>query len=311
VAKNSVNGALHVREVQRFGWVPDIPDARDFMYAAPESVLLALPKKVDLTSKMPPVYDQGQLGSCTANAIGAAFEYEQMQQKQKDFMPSRLFIYYNERAIEGTVDSDSGAMIRDGIKSTAKLGVCSEDIWPYEITRFTEKPPTKAYNEAKKHQVVVYRRVIPNLHQMQGCLASGYPFVFGFTVYESFMSPEVASTGEVPLPPRSEQVLGGHAVLAVGYDDATQRFIVRNSWGRKWGKKGYCTMPYGYLTDPSLARDFWAIYTVEPATMSAARKTRAARKTTGRRKTTTSSTRRSAARSGRAGSARARSGSRR
>ena len=141
MSKSSVNGGLSVRQVKRFGWVPDIPDARDFMFSAPETVLLALPKRVNLTSKMPAVYDQGQLGSCTANAIGAAFEYEQLQQKQKDFMPSRLFIYYNERAIEGTVDSDSGAMIRDGIKSVAKLGVCPEDVWPYDVARFMEKPP--------------------------------------------------------------------------------------------------------------------------------------------------------------------------
>ena len=280
MSRNSVNGGLRTRQIKQFGWIPDIPDARDFMFAASDSVLMALLKKVNLTSKMPPVYDQGQLGSCTANAIGAAFEYEQLQQKQKDFMPSRLFIYYNERAIEGTIDSDSGAMIRDGIKSAAKLGVCSEDTWPYDITRFTEKPLKTAYTEAKRHQVVLYRRVIPNLHQMQGCLASGYPFVFGFTVYESFMTPQVAKTGEVPLPPRSEQVLGGHAVLAVGYDDGSQRFIVRNSWGTKWGKRGYCTMPYGYLTDPSLAGDFWAIYTVEPATAPARRKTSSTRRKT-------------------------------
>ena len=112
--------------------------------------MASLPTKVDLRSKMPRVYDQGHLGSCTANAIGAAFEFDLMKQRQKDFMPSRLFIYYNERAIEGTVDSDSGAMIRDGIKSTAKLGVCTEDTWPYDLARFTEKPPAKAYTEAYK-----------------------------------------------------------------------------------------------------------------------------------------------------------------
>ena len=307
MSTNSVNGKLRTRTVQRFGWVPDLPDARDFMYSAPENVLVALPKKLNLTSKMPAVYDQGQLGSCTANAIGAAFEYEQLKQKQKDFMPSRLFIYYNERAIEGTVDSDSGAMIRDGIKSVAKLGVCPEDTWPYDIAHFTEKPPKKAYTEATKHQVLVYRRVIANLHQMQGCLASGYPFVFGFTVYESFMTPEVAATGEVPLPPRSEQVLGGHAVLAVGYDDATQRFIVRNSWGKGWGNKGYCTMPYGYLTDPSLARDFWAVYTVEPATAPAGRKSSSARRKAG----STARRKSSAARKTSAGSRRRPAASRR
>ena len=283
---NTVNGGLKSREVKRFGWTPDIPDARDFMYSAPEAVLTTLPKKVDLRgSKMPKVYDQGQLGSCTANAIGAAFEFGQIKQGQKDFMPSRLFIYYNERAMEGTIDTDAGAMIRDGMKSVAKVGVCTEDTWPYDITQFTEKPPAKAYTEAKKHQALVYRRVLGQLHQMQGCLAQGYPFVFGFSVYESFMSPEVAKTGKVPLPPRGEQLIGGHAVLAVGYDDAEQSFIVRNSWGTGWGIKGYCLMPYGYLTDPQLARDFWAVYTVEPDTPSARRRTTRKRSSTTRKRT--------------------------
>jgi C1A family cysteine protease len=256
-------GSIPTRHIQRYGWVPDLPDARDFMYAAPESVLSTLPKKVDLRPDCPPVYDQGQLGSCTANAIGAAFEFQQRREQLADFMPSRLFIYYNERKIEGTVDEDSGAMIRDGIKSVHKLGVCDEKIWPYDIGTFTQRPPAAAYSQAMDHQATVYRRVLPVLHQMQGCLASGTPFVLGFSVYESFESPEVAKTGVVPLPPRSERLLGGHAVLAVGYDDDSQRFLIRNSWGTDWGMDGYCTMPYGYLTDPSLARDFWAIYAVE------------------------------------------------
>jgi len=264
VSTDSGNVGLRDRPVKGFGWVPDLPDARDFTYSAPEDVLTKLPKKADLRSKMPKVYDQGELGSATANAIAAAFQFEQRKQEQKDFMPSRLFVYYNERALMGTIDTDSGAMIRDGMKSVAKVGVCAETTWPYDVAKFTEKPPRTAYVEGKKHQALVYRRVLANLHQMQGCLASGYPFVFGFSVYESFMSPDVAKTGKVPLPPRGEQLLGGHAVLAVGYDDADQSFIVRNSWGTGWGMKGYCTMPYGYLTDPQLARDFWAIYTVEP-----------------------------------------------
>src|SRR5438105_8191782 len=123
------------RNPKWYGWIPDLPDHRDYMYVAPLAEGGPLPPSVDLRAACPPVYDQGQLGSCTANAIGAAFEYEQVQEKQKDFMPSRLFIYYNERAIEGTVDSDSGAMIRDGIKCAAKLGVCSEDTWPYDLAR--------------------------------------------------------------------------------------------------------------------------------------------------------------------------------
>jgi C1A family cysteine protease len=186
--------------------------------------------------------------------------------------------------MEGTIDTDSGAMIRDGMKSVAKVGVCAEDTWAYDISKFTEKPPTKAYTEAKKHQALLYKRIIPTLHQLQGALAAGYPVVFGFSVYESFMSADVAKTGEVPLPPRNEQMIGGHAVVAVGYDDKIQRFIVRNSWGKSWGKKGYCTMPYGYLTDPQLARDFWSIYTVEPdATGTKTRR----RRTTARKRTTT------------------------
>ena len=280
---NGVKG-LRTRTVERFGWVPDLPDARDFMYSAPDKVLTTLPTKADLRPKMPKIYDQGQLGSCTANAIGGAFEYEQVQSGLADFMPSRLFIYYNERALEGTVDSDSGAMIRDGMKSVAKVGVCSETTWAYDVARFTEKPPGAAYTEAKKHQALVYRRVLANLHQMQGCLASGYPFVFGFSVYESFMTPDVAKTGKVPLPARGEQLLGGHAVLAVGYDDADQSFIVRNSWGTGWGTKGYCRMPYAYLTNPQLARDFWAIYTVEPDAKG--RTTRKKRSATKKRATT-------------------------
>ena len=257
---------LKSRSVKRYGWVPDLPDARDFMFAAPQAVLGDLPLKVDLRAKCPPVYDQGQLGSCTANAIGAAFEFAQMKEEMTAFTPSRLFIYYNERKIEGTVGEDSGAMIRDGIKSVHQIGVCPEDMWAYDIARFTEQPPKKAYTEAARHQATVYRRVLPVLTQMQGALAGGVPFVFGFSVYESFETQEVARTGKVPLPQRSERLLGGHAVLAVGYDDRTQRFIVRNSWGEGWGTKGYCTMPYSYLTDRSLAQDFWAINAVEKPT---------------------------------------------
>src|SRR5436190_23995149 len=134
-----INGKLAVRPIQRFGWVPDLPDARDFLFSAPEAVLAALPTKVDLRRQMPPVYDQGQLGSCTANAIAAAYEFDQLAEKQPDFMPSRLFIYFNERTMEGTVDTDSGAMIRDGIKTVAKVGVCPENEWPYDIARFNDE----------------------------------------------------------------------------------------------------------------------------------------------------------------------------
>jgi C1A family cysteine protease len=250
------------RPPQRFGWLPDLPDARDLRFSAAAPVLAALPKSIDLRPKMPGAYDQGELGSCTANAIAAAFEYEQTRQGLADFMPSRLFIYYNEREIEGTVDTDSGAMIRDGIKSIAKLGVCSETTWPYEIARFKTTPPETAFAEAMEHTAAVYRRVSPTLDQLRGCLASRSPIVFGFSVYESFESARVARSGVVSLPADGEPLIGGHAVLAVGYEDRSERFLVRNSWGPDWGRRGYFSIPYDYLTNSELAGDFWAIYAV-------------------------------------------------
>lgn len=247
----------------RFGWLPDFPDQRDFLYAAPPVFLRALPEKVDLRAECPPVYDQGQLGSCTANAIGGALQFDQMKEKLPEvFVPSRLFIYYNERVMEGSVSSDSGAMLRDGIKTVAKQGSCPERMWPYEIAKFKTKPPRSCYTEAAKHTAVSYQRLVQTLSQMKGCLASGYPFVFGFTVYESFETQTVAKTGLVPMPKNNEKVLGGHAVGAVGYDDRKGTFLCRNSWGSSWGMKGYFTMPYAYLTDTGLAADFWTIRVV-------------------------------------------------
>ena len=243
-----------------YGWVPDLPDQRDHLYAALPEVLAKLPSKKDLRSGCPPVYDQGQLGSCTANALSAALQFEQKKQGIKFFMPSRLFIYYNERAIEGSVSSDSGAQIRDGIKSIASQGFCPETEWPYQIQKFADKPTGQCYKDASGDLAVGYQRLVStNLNQLKGCLASGYPFVFGFTVYDSFESDEVAQTGVLNLPGPKEAVAGGHAVMGVGYDDSTQRFTVRNSWGADWGMKGYFTIPYAYLTNSNLADDFWTI----------------------------------------------------
>src|SRR5712692_1568535 len=223
------------RKIKRYGWIPDLPDARDHLYAAPVEVLGNLPPKIDLRLQSPDVvYDQGELGSCTANAIAGAVQFERMKQKlqsAQQLVPSRLFIYYDERVIEGTVSQDSGAMIRDGIKSVADQGVCFENgpnSWPYDITKFADAPPQGCYDLAAKNKIVQYSRLVQTLSQLKGCLAHGYPFVVGFTVYESFESPEVAKTGIMPMPAAGEHALGGHAVMAVGYDDSQHRFIVRN-----------------------------------------------------------------------------------
>ena len=247
------------RKIAGYGWIPDEPDQRDHMYAAPPQFLADLPPSTDLRAHCPAVYNQGALGSCTANAIGAAIEFDRLKQSLPDFVPSRLFIYYNERVIEGTVRSDSGAMLRDGIKSVASQGVCPEPEWPYDLAKFAVKPPAQAYEDAKLDRAISYQSVVPNLNQMKGCLASGYPFIFGFTVYESFESEEVARTGRAPMPSGAERAIGGHAVMAVGYEDGHQWFVVRNSWGDGWGMAGYFTLPYSYLLQPDLTRDFWTI----------------------------------------------------
>jgi C1A family cysteine protease len=204
------------------------------------------------------VEDQGNLGSCTANALVGALEFLEIKDKVPYADLSRLFIYYNERVIEHTTGSDSGAMLRDGIKTLAKQGACSEKKWPYLISKFRTKPTAACYKEALQHQITSYQR-LQTLDEMRACLAEGFPFVFGFTVYESFESQQVAQSGVVQMPQPGERVLGGHAVVAVGYQDAAKRFIVRNSWGPAWGMKGYFTMPYDYLANRDLSDDFWVV----------------------------------------------------
>lgn len=251
------------RRFSGYGWNPDLPDFRDHHFEGAAEVATALPERVDLRDECPPVYQQGQLGSCTANAIGGLLQFDQMKQREQDFEPSRLFIYYGEREHEGTIDSDSGAMIRDGIKLVNRVGAPPETDWPYDITKFKERPPQQAYDDATLHQALQYQRVPRDLVQMKTCLASGFPFVLGFRVYESFESPEVEDTGRAPMPQPGEKALGGHAVLAVGYNEHNDRFIVRNSWGADWGREGYFTMPFDYLMDRGLSSDFWTIRLVE------------------------------------------------
>lgn len=244
----------------KLGWIPDLPDRRDHILSL--YITEALPPSADLRDQCPPVYQQGSLGSCTGNAIAAALEFDRKKQGLPDFTPSRLFIYYNERVMEHTIYSDSGAQIRDGIKSVAKIGACSEVDWPYNISQFATKPPQECYDSAKLDRAIRYQRVQRSLDQMKACLAGGLPFTFGFTVYQSFESQQVAATGEVPMPGPDESVLGGHAVVCVGYNDAKHQFTCRNSWSDSWGDKGYFYMPYAYLMNRQLSSDFWVIKSV-------------------------------------------------
>ena len=242
-----------------YGWKKDSQDDRDLRLKITKNVIKPLPESYDLIKWMPPVYDQGELGSCSANAVGASLQYNQRKQKVLVFRPSRLFIYYNTRVLEKTVDEDSGATIRNAVKSVVKCGACTETRWPYKIDQFTLKPTPVCYGEGSHHKAVVYRRVARTIPQLQGCIASGFPIIFGFMVYSSFESEEVSKTGIVPMPSKREECMGGHAVLAVGYDKAKKWFICRNSWGNDWGDKGYFYLKEDYFTNPELSDDFWVV----------------------------------------------------
>jgi C1A family cysteine protease len=242
---------------RKYGWRADLPDIRDFRYSAPRGKA-PLPKKVDLRFFCSAVEDQGNVGSCSGQAFAAILEYLDRKGDGKYVDVSRLFIYYNERKLEGTVGEDSGALLRDGIKSLAKWGACDEKLWPYQESIFLREPSSEAYQDALKRKIVAYYRV-STLDDVKSALAEGLPVVFGFSVYESFESGEVAKTGMVSMPERSERMMGGHAVVAVGYDDDLGRVIVRNSWGEAWGDRGYFYLPYGYIESRDLSDDFWVI----------------------------------------------------
>lgn len=239
-----------------YGWKRQRHDARDWTLVDPHAPM-KLPAKVSLRDQMPAVYDQGQLGSCTANAIAAAYEFE-LRKQAEDFMPSRLWIYYQERVIEGTVSQDAGAEIRDGLKVTAS-GVCPESDWPYDISTFAGPPPAAATADATKSRDLSYFALDKSIkgEPLRACIAAGYPFVFGFDVPEPFES----LTADDPLlryDPHA-QIVGGHAVTAVGYDFTCSRFPVpvfevRNSWGTSWGDDGYYFMQYNFSIS-----DLWTI----------------------------------------------------
>ena len=214
-------------------------------------------KSVDLRSKMPPIYNQGQLGSCTANALCGLLAHENPK-----IQGSRLFLYYNERILRNTTTTDSGATLEDGVKSLIKNGICLENEWPYVINRFSVKPPVKCYTQALQNRVLQKntRNIKNDLKCMKECLSNNLPFVVGILIYESFESQAVANTGMVPMPNiKKENLLGGHAILCVGYNDALKVWIMRNSWGTNWGAAGYFYLPYAYLLSPNLSSDLWTI----------------------------------------------------
>ena len=251
-----------LEEVKRkYLLVRDYHDSRDLI--ATFKLNKDLSEKVDLRIDNFGVYDQGHLGSCTANAICANYYFIERKENKESFQPSRLFLYYNERKLEGTTDSDSGASIRDGFKSMSLYGMVEEDQWKYDISQFKTEPPVDVYNQAIKNCTKRFYRITDNkVDHLKTILNNGFPFVFGMLVFSSFESPEVAKSGMVPLPTENDQQLGGHALLCMGYDDEKKSFLIRNSWGESWGLGGYCYIPYDYISNPKLVWDLWYLESV-------------------------------------------------
>jgi len=248
---------LRPEGIAKYHWVRDRPDSRDHLFTAAPTTI---PASIDLRTYASPIEDQGQLGSCTGQAIAGAIELiDKKAGKRLDV--SRLFVYYEERVLMGTVNYDSGAYIRDGIKVCYTKGAPLESLWPYTIKKWATKPPTAAYTDALKRKVTGYQRCA-NFTAVKNAVALGNPVIVGFDVYASFET--IGANGIMPYPnTATEQLLGGHAVTIVGYNDSTQRFICRNSWGTRWGDKGYFYMPYQVIQNTSMSDDFWVISAVK------------------------------------------------
>jgi C1A family cysteine protease len=264
------------RQTKRMGWLPDLPDNRDHVFK-PRRALPRLPSRVDLrtTGFMPGVYDQGYLGSCTANAVAGAFEYEQKRQGLTDFNPARLFIYYEERRMINTLNEDSGAFIRDGLKVVNRLGAPNETLWPYDISASpSAQQPTSTRTGSITRRSDTPRSTTAASSTSSKRWRSASP--------SSSASP--STHGSNPdahgfcNPVLNQQVLGGHAVVAVGYFRLKNKWwaIVRNSWGPSWGDSGYCYMPLRWICDYWNADDFWVINQVEAPAARVARRKKAA-----------------------------------
>ena len=236
----------------------------DFVFLEPSHLGVSFPTSLDLstTSYFPPVLDQGSLGSCALNASSNSLRYLLGKEKQTIFQPSRLFLYYNTRVlIEGSpTDEDTGVCIKDVCKSLVKYHACDEKIWPYQIDEFSIKPSQSAYKNANLHKQLKYSYVVQTLNNIKSVLYSNCTILIGVQVYESFEAPETIKSGIVPMPnPSTEQLLGGHALHLVGWDDTKKLFKVQNSWGTSVGDKGFFYLPYDYVLSPRFANDFWTL----------------------------------------------------
>ncbi len=268
------------------GWIPDYPDFRDYTEKTdgvkkvlePTGLLKAksLPASVDLRQWCSPVENQGGLGSCTANAGVGVIEYYERKSFGRYINASRLFLYKVTRNLMKT-SGDTGAFLRTTMGAMVLFGTPPEEYWAYtdDEKKFDREPPAFCYAFAQNYQAIQYYRHDPPgtkaeeiLKRVKTYLSKGHPAMFGFTVYSSIEQAD--KTGKIPFPSPKEKIEGGHAIVAVGYDDKMKikntygkietagALLIRNSWGKEWGEEGYGWLPYEYISK-GLAEDFWSV----------------------------------------------------
>lgn len=263
----------HLKSLYKLNTTPRKPDQRDYLYHVIEEKQLIVVKKnnklkiskitanktppttFSLQTSLSPILDQGSLGSCVTNA----FALNVATQTKSAVKPSRLFHYANCRILQGSLLSDdSGTDVRTACNAILNYGACQETVWPYNVNNYSVYPPLTAFQGTKKFRTFTYTFINQNLSSLQTALSTNKtPIVFGFLVYTSFMSNNVAKNGVVPIPNTNTETLqGGHCMTIIGYDNTNQWFICANSWGNSWGNKGICYIPYSYLLNPNLAFDF-------------------------------------------------------
>lgn len=228
--------------IKPFSLRPSLPDKRDYLY-----IPAAAPMRnvVDLREWASPVDSQSTLGSCSANAVVNAYELLTIKDYNAYYTElSRLFVYYNTRLIEETINTDSGAYISNAIKSVATYGVCSEELWSYDINKFTTQPTVESYSDAAKRKITNYRKLI-DISNILDALNSNIPVVFGTTIHESFNNVSFDNP-IVPIPTSNDPIIGGHAMCLVGYDYPKKLLLAKNSYGTTWGYEGYCWIPFEY-----------------------------------------------------------------
>lgn len=259
----------HLGVERVLNWQPGLPVRIPIDPVPPKAS--AAPPSMSLISALPPIRDQGDLGSCTAFSSEAPIWVAMKNAGKTPFVPSPLFTYYNERLMNNQVGSDAGAAIPDIFRASNEYGVCPESAWPYDVSKYTEAPPTAAYEAAKDLRAHIYAPLPQILDNLIGCIHRNLcPIDFGIVVYESFMTDAVAKTGIIPMPKSSEIAQGGHAIDLVGFNQTSQaingipplHFILRNSWDTTWGAQGYGFLPFDYILSNELSSDFWMLRSI-------------------------------------------------